>query len=92
MLSDILTAIREAGRPLCLADLSRELRIDEPALEGMVETLVARGRLRAIVFDDAGCTACPVKGGCYIMNEDVVRTYALPLDPTAAERALPAFI
>ena len=32
-----LTAIREAGRPLCLADLSRELGIDESALEGMVE-------------------------------------------------------
>ncbi len=91
MLSAILATIREAGRPLCLADLSRVLGVDEPVLEGMVETLVARGRLRAIVFDDAGCDACPVKGGCYIMNDGVARTFALPLDQTAAERALPAF-
>ena len=91
MLSAILAAIREAGRPLCLADLSRELGIDEPALEGMVQTLVTRGRLRAIAFDDAGCTACPVKGGCFIMNDGVATTYALPPDPAAASRALPSF-
>ena len=62
MLSAILAAIREAGRPLCLVDLSRDLGIDEPALEGMVETLVARGRLRAIRFDGPGCDACPGYG------------------------------
>ena len=91
MLSAILATIREAGRPLCLADLSRELGIDEPALEGMVETLVARGRLRAIDFDDEGCTACPVKGGCFIMNDGVAKTYALPPDSAAVSRALSAF-
>ena len=91
MLSAILATIREAGRPLCLADLSRELGIDEAALEGMVETLVARGRLRAIDFEDEGCTACPVKGGCFIMNDGVAKTYALPPDPAAASRALPSF-
>lgn len=91
MLSTILATIRQAGRPLCLADLSREVGIDEPALEGMVETLVARGRLRAIAFDDDGCTACPVKGGCFIMNDGVAKTYALPADPASGDRALPAF-
>ena len=80
MLSAILSTIRLAGRPLCLADLSRELAIDEPALEGMLETLVARGRLRRLVFDDAGCTACPVKSGCFIMNDGVAATYALVID------------
>ena len=60
MLSAVLSAIREAGKPMCLADLSRELDIEESALEGMLETLIARGRLRAIVFDDDGCTACPI--------------------------------
>jgi len=88
MLSGIVEAIREAGRPMCLADLSRDLGIDEPALEGMLETLIARGRLRAIEFVDDGCTACPVKGGCFIMNDGVAKTYALPPDP-AAEPALP---
>jgi len=90
MLSAILTAIREAGRPMCLADLSRELDIDEPALEGMVETLVARGRLRAIAFDDAGCSSCPIKGGCFIMNDGVAVTYALASDAGSGTRAVPA--
>ena len=91
MLSAILTAIRDAGRPLCLADLSRELGIDESALEGMVETLVARGRLRAIAFEDAGCSACPVKSGCFIMNDGVAKTYALPPDSADATGILSAF-
>ena len=77
MLSDVLRAIREAGRPMCLADLSRDLGIEQSALEGMLDTLVSRGRLRAIVYDDVGCAACPVKGGCFIMNDRVAVTYAL---------------
>ena len=73
----ILTAVRDAGRPMCLADLSRALDIEESALEGMLETLVARGRLRAIEFTDDGCGACPIKSGCFIMNDGVARTYVL---------------
>jgi hypothetical protein len=89
MLSRIIVAIREAGMPMCLADLSKALGIDEPALEGMLETLIARGRLRAIQFDDEGCTACSVKSGCFIMNDGVAKTYALAPDPAATKRALP---
>lgn len=91
MLSAILATLRSAGKPLCLADLSRELGIDEPALEGMVETLVARGRLRAIRFDGPGCEACPVRGGCFVMNDGVAVTYALAPEPAATERSQPTF-
>jgi hypothetical protein len=77
MLQAILSAVQDAGRPVCLADLSRDLGLDEAALEGMLETLVARGRLRTVVFEDAGCSACPVKSGCFIMNDGVAVTYAL---------------
>jgi hypothetical protein len=77
MLTRILAVIGAAGRPLCVADLRRELGVEDSALEGMLDTLVARGRLRAIVFEDAGCSACPVKGGCFIMHDGVARTYAL---------------
>ena len=96
MLRAILTAIRDAGRPMCLADLSRDLGLEESALEGMLETLIARGRLRAIVFEDAGCTACPIQSGCFIMNDGVAKTYALLPSATSAlarrtlpDRALP---
>jgi len=91
MLRAILSAIHDAGKPMCLADLSRDLDIEESVLEGMLETLVARGRLRAIVFDDAGCTACSVKSGCFIINDGVAKTYALPPDPAAAEWSMPTF-
>ena len=91
MLTAILSSIRDAGRPLCLSDLSSELHIEESALEGMLETLVQRGRLRAIEFVDDGCATCPVKGGCFIINDGVAKTYALPPGPASSERALSVF-
>ena len=78
MLGRIIEAIRAAGKPMCLADLSRHLDIEESALEGMLETLVARGRLRTIRFEGDACATCPVRGGCFIMNDGVAVTYALP--------------
>jgi len=86
MLTSILQAIGAAGHPLCLEDLSRELGLEASALEGMLDTLVARGRLRAIGSVEEGCATCPVKGGCFIINDGVARTYALPLP--AAEPAV----
>ena len=91
MLSRIVEAIRDAGRPMCLADLSRDLDIEESALEGMLQTLVARGRLRTFRFTDDGCSTCPVKGGCFIMHDGVVVTYGLPPDPSISRAALPTF-
>ncbi len=78
MLGQILSAIDAAGRPSCVADLARDTGIDEAALEGMLDTLVALGRLRVFRFDGAGCDTCPVKGGCFIMRDGVAVTYALP--------------
>lgn len=91
MLTAILGTIRDAGGPMCLSDLSAALDVDEPALEGMLLTLVARGRLRAIAFTDDGCTACPLKGGCFVMNDGVATTYGLVPDHGAAKRAEPVF-
>ena len=78
MLGRILTAIRMAGQPVCLADLSRDLEIDEGALEGMLDTLVARGRLRAMRrIEEEGCGGCPIQSGCFLMGDGVAATYAL---------------
>jgi hypothetical protein len=82
MLGRILTTIRDAGRPLCLSDLRRELDVEESALEGMLQTLISRGRLRALRFDDAGCGGCPVRSGCFVMADGVAVTYALVRDST----------
>jgi hypothetical protein len=82
MLGRILTTIRDAGRPLCLSDLHRELDVEESALEGMLQTLISRGRLRALRFDEAGCGGCPVRSGCFVMADGVAVTYALVRDST----------
>jgi hypothetical protein len=78
MLGRVLKTIAEAGRPMCLADLSRDLDIEGSALEGMLATLVARGRLLAIGPADAPCGGCRIRSGCFIMADRVARTYALP--------------
>jgi hypothetical protein len=94
MLTRILAVLRTAGRPLCLADLRRELGVEEAALEGMLGTLVARGRLRVLRFDDPGCGGCPIRSGCFLMANGVSATYALvedvPVHDEPAPPALPA--
>jgi len=87
MLARILATIGDAGRPMCLADLGRGLEIEDSALEGMLDTLIARGRLRAIEYTDDGCGACPIKSGCFIMNDGVAKTYALTPEAAAAGAA-----
>ena len=88
MLADILATIGDAGRPMCLADLSCDLGIEESALEGMLDTLIARGRLRAIEYTDDGCGACPIKSGCFIMNDGIAKTYALTPEAAAEEASV----
>ena len=89
MLRAVLAAIEGAGKPMCLADLSRDVGVDEPALEGMLETLVARGRLRTIALVDDRCGACAIKSGCFIMKDGVARTYALPRASLSSRSGLP---
>jgi hypothetical protein len=71
---------------MCLADLSRELDIDDSALEGMLGTLVARGRLLAVGPADTLCGGCPIRSGCFIMAEGIAATYALPDWASAGSR------
>jgi hypothetical protein len=83
MLTRILATLRAAGRPLCRADLQGELGVEASVLQGMLDTLVARGRLRVIRFEDDGCGVCPIRSGCYIMADQVALTYALSPDRAA---------
>ena len=81
MLSRILLAIHAAGRPMCCADLARQLDIDEMALDGMLTLLVARGRLRVLRSADDGCGGCPIRSGCFLLADHVAPTYALVPTP-----------
>ena len=75
MLKQILTQFQEARTPLCVDELSRTLDIDADALEGMLDTLVQRGRLRVIDPTDYDCVACPAKGGCVILTNGLKKSY-----------------
>jgi adenine-specific DNA glycosylase len=77
MLKQLLDQFRHASRPLCAADLRAALALDPGVIEGMIQTLVARGRLVEVV-DPATCHTCPVKGGCVIMDLAHPRRYTLP--------------
>jgi hypothetical protein len=77
MLARIMAAIAGADRPMCCADLAGQLDVDEAALEGMLATLVARGRLRVIRGVDEACGGCPIRSGCFIMADQVAASYVL---------------
>ncbi len=76
MLKAILTQFQQADHPLCAADLQAALALDLGVIEGMLQTLVQRGRLLEIV-DTAGCHTCPVRGGCVILTLATPKRYTL---------------
>jgi hypothetical protein len=82
MLARILAAIDARGRPVCLSELSRELGIAESALEGMLDTLVARGRLRSVGPAVPACVECPLRGGCTVLALEAPRSWALAARPS----------
>jgi hypothetical protein len=77
MLSQILAEFQKARQPLCLDELSQVLAIEPSALDGMLQTLVQRGRLRIIDPAQPGCPACPTRGGCVILTKGLQKSYVL---------------
>lgn len=77
MLKQILSEFEQAQTPLCVDELSRTLAIEAGALEGMLDTLVQRGRLQ--VIDPAGydCPACLARGGCTVMTNGLQKRFTL---------------
>jgi hypothetical protein len=90
MLARVLATVHDAERPMCLADLSAAVGIEASALEGMLGTLVSRGRVRASasVSAEPGCVECPFSGGCFSLKDSVATTYAPAPAPDAAPGAV----
>ena len=61
MLKQILDRLRDSNEPVNLADLCRELDVDQSALDGMLLQLVRQGKLREISTEAVTCGRC---GGC----------------------------
>jgi DNA-binding IclR family transcriptional regulator len=64
MLSQIIKEFRDSGGAVNLNELSRRLGVERSALDGMLETLVRKGRLReACTTGSSGCYHCG--GSCH---------------------------
>ena len=77
MLKQILAEFQQTKTSVCLDELSRKLEIETSALEGMLQTLVQRGRLQEIGPTPYNCVACPARGGCVILTNGVQKRYFL---------------
>ncbi len=64
MLSEIIKLLKERG-PMSLAELARHFQTEVPAMEGMLETLERKDRIRRV---DSKCSRC--KGCAEVKPED----------------------
>lgn len=66
MLSQILGELESAGGAIDLNELSRRLGVQRSALEGMIETLVRKGRLREVKVGETSpvCVHCAKRASC----------------------------
>ena len=64
MLSSIFKEFQEARSPLTLAELSQRLGIERSALEGMLQFLVRKGKIRQVGDGTVSCDMCRVRFAC----------------------------
>jgi len=63
-LTEIMEYFRRADGPVDLTTVSRCLDIEPGALEGMLQLLVRKGRLREITPGSEACARCSRRSGC----------------------------
>ena len=64
MLSRILQEFERAEGPLDLNELSRRLGVERSALDGMLEYLVRKGKLREVGLGTETCAHCAGRLSC----------------------------
>lgn len=64
MLSRILEELEEAKGPLDLNEMSRRLGVERSALDGMLQLLVRKGRLREVGPTAEACSHCAGRFSC----------------------------
>jgi DNA-binding HxlR family transcriptional regulator len=75
MLSQILQELERADGVIDLNELSRRLGVQRSALDGMIETLVRKGRLRQVEVGETPplCASCAKRSGCTLVS--IGKTY-----------------
>lgn len=64
MLKSILNLMKTVPGPLSITSLSQRLKIDEAVLEGMLQTLERKGKIRGVEGGKTMCASCPLAGSC----------------------------
>ncbi len=64
MLSRILKGFEQARGPLDLNELSRRMGVERSALDGMLEFLVRKGKLREVGSGTETCAHCAGRLSC----------------------------
>lgn len=81
MLTQVLALLAEQQGGLGVADISRRLGLAPGVLEGMLETLARRGRLRRLCAVDTPCGACPLRPQCNLLAGNNTRYVVVPRGP-----------
>ena len=63
-LSGILRVFENARGNLTLAEMARQLGIERSALDGMIQLLVRKGRLREVREQSEACPTCNLRLAC----------------------------
>lgn len=64
MLSRILEEFEQTGGPATLTEMSRRLDVERSALEGMLQFLVRKGKLREVHPGSDACAHCISHASC----------------------------
>jgi len=70
MLSRIIKELEGAGGAIDLNELSQRLDVQRSALDGMIETLVRKGRLRQVEAGEPPpmCASCGKRSACTLVS------------------------
>lgn len=63
VLKQVLTRFEDPAQSASLAQIARELDLDMPTLQGMIDYWVRKGKLREVVQCDSKTPACSCGGG-----------------------------
>ena len=78
MLTQVLALLDEREGGMGTAEISRRLGVAPGVLEGMLETLVRRGRLVRVCAADTPCGACPLQPECNLLAGQNTRYVVAP--------------
>ena len=92
MLSQLLQLVQASRSPCRIEELSRVLGAQPSAVEGMLETLVRRGRVVAIENSPLACDDCALSGKCDLPRIQGRRYASIHGGPPVPASAVPCML